>query len=81
MSKDTTEKQLDLIIYLLENLPRKMCDEMDVRAEVKRHQERERMLEEREALLLAREECANKKMDNHNGRVQSLEKNHQRKEV
>lgn len=71
MSKDTIERQLDVIIFLLENLPRKICDEMDVREEVKRYKEREQLLEEREKILLDRESKinANNKMVNNNARI------------
>lgn len=76
MSKDTIERQLDIVIHLLENLPRKICDEMDTREEVKRHQEREKNL-----LAIEMETNANCKMDDKNGRVKPMEKTLKRKEI
>lgn len=43
MSNHTLEKQLDLVISLLETLPERMCDEIEVRQEVKKALEVERI--------------------------------------
>lgn len=42
MSNQSIERKLDLIIYLLENLPRKIVDEMAARKEIEDYYEKEK---------------------------------------
>jgi len=83
MSKDSVENKLDILIFLLENLPSKIADEME-----KRHELRKKMRidEEMEFYTSNGDEIAkflngfkNAQMDDNDEGIQPLEKAVKRK--
>lgn len=84
MSKDSVENKLDILIFLLENLPSKIADEME-----KRHEIREKLQVEAEIEFYSEHQDEinkfmygfkkNIEVDDNNGRAQPLEKAVKRK--